>query len=117
MIAHDGRKICVGWSDYELLWLRAAITNGSRRRDFMDISDLSGRSYEAVRDKASSLLREALAEEESKRKAAAIVTFAARKAARNKSRIADDASAIKWPTPAQLMPGSTRVRTYNGWTT
>jgi hypothetical protein len=49
MIASDGRRVNVGWSAHEILWLEAAIENGAHHSDLEDIAALSCRSYEAVK--------------------------------------------------------------------
>lgn len=107
MIAHDGRKICVGWADHEIIWLRAAIEAGMRRQDVHDIAALSGRSANAIRDMAYKLRVKDRAAELQTRKAERI-------AAKNEVPILAP-SRIALPTMAQRMAGSTRLRTYNAW--
>lgn len=110
MIDRRGYRVAVGYSAHEILWLRAAISTGRRRADLQDISELTGRSVECLRQ-MSYKIREADRLEE---KAARIVKALA---AAPKPPVRDDVPSLSYPTMAQLMSGSTRVRTYNGWTT
>jgi hypothetical protein len=106
MIRNYGKHIKVAYSESEILMLRAAISLGCNRKDLQDIADMKGRTLEATRQMAYTLRKQDL--------------LAARAAARVRApqvTIIVDESAIPYPTPAQLMSGSTRVRTYNGWTT
>jgi hypothetical protein len=115
MIAHDGRKICVGWSDREILWLRALIATGVQLGDCKDVSGMMDppRTPFAIRDMAYKLRKDDLALEWDWRTATR-----ERKAAERRAHLSvTEPSSLKWPTPAQLMAGSTRVRTYNGRTT
>jgi hypothetical protein len=107
MIRNYGKHIKVAWSASELLWLRAAISLGCKRKDLQDIADMKGRTLGATRTMAYTIRRQDI--------------LAARAAASVRAPQATvivlvDESTIPWPTPAQLA-GSTRVRTYNGRTT
>jgi hypothetical protein len=103
MIRNYGKHIKVAWSASELLWLRAAISLGCKRKDLQDIADMKGRTLEATRTMAYTI-----------RKQDILAARAAASVRAPHAALLVDESAIPWPTPAQLMAGSTRVRTYNG---
>ena len=46
-----GKPIAVGWSEHELVWLRAAMSLpfGERMAAFRDIADMTGRTTAAVK--------------------------------------------------------------------
>jgi hypothetical protein len=51
MIDRWGRRINVGWADYEVLWVEAAVTLPTRIERYAayeDISAMTGRSFAAV---------------------------------------------------------------------
>lgn len=52
MIDRNGRRVNIGWSQEEMIWLEAAIELGCERADLEDIADMSGRSFEAVKQMA-----------------------------------------------------------------
>jgi hypothetical protein len=111
MIRNYGKHIKVAYSESEILMLRAAISLGCNRKDLQDIADLRGRTFENVQAAAYKL-------RDADREAARIAQFRSSHFRPVKSaKPVVDESAIPWPTPAQLMSGSTRVRTYNGRTT
>jgi 2-polyprenyl-6-methoxyphenol hydroxylase-like FAD-dependent oxidoreductase len=54
MIDRFGDPIRVGWPEYQILWLRAALDlpKPERAAAFQDIADMTGRTLSAVRDRA-----------------------------------------------------------------
>lgn len=57
MIDRFGRKIQVGWSDHEELWVEAALTlkGDDRIAALWDIAELTGRGIHNVRAKAQAI--------------------------------------------------------------
>ena len=57
MIDRHGRPIRIGWSDVELLYIRAALTltRTERLSAYRDISELTGRSMKAIANRAGIL--------------------------------------------------------------
>lgn len=59
MIGSDGKKVFVGWSRHEILWVRAALdsrlTRFERAGAFEDIAAMTGRSFATVRGYAYGL--------------------------------------------------------------
>jgi len=57
MIDRFNNRVSVAWSEYELEWLRAALTLDKRERcaAYRDIASMSGRGLEAVRRAASTI--------------------------------------------------------------
>ena len=57
MIDRWGSPIRIGWSDHQILWIRAAMTlDGHERHEAIrDIADLVGRSYASVWGKVRAL--------------------------------------------------------------
>lgn len=65
MIDHAGEDILVGWPDHHLVWIEAALTLALKERlaAYQDISDLTGRTFTAVRQKGYWLAEKRQAEQ------------------------------------------------------
>lgn len=98
MVGYDGNEVNVGWAEHEILWVRAAISQGCRVEDFTDIASISGRTLGAVRDMAYKL-----------RRTETPVTVRAAKqrrtVAQSKPLAPPIAAPIRQLTPAELMAG------------
>jgi hypothetical protein len=57
MIDRYGIPIYIGWADHEVIWLQAAMTldHGERLEAYQDIASMSGRTFKAVKQKASDM--------------------------------------------------------------
>jgi len=51
MVDRYGNTIVIGWSVTEELWLEAIIKMGSQRAHLIELSELTGRSLEAIKQK------------------------------------------------------------------
>ncbi len=63
MLDRFGRTICVGWHPHEDLWVRAAMTlsPAEKRAAYADISAMTGRTYDGIVKRATSLRKYDLA--------------------------------------------------------
>jgi hypothetical protein len=91
MIRNYGKHIKVAWSASELLWLRAAISLGCKRKDLQDIADMKGRTLEATRTMAYTIRKQDI--------------LAARASANVRAphaAVLVDESTIPWPTLGRI---------------
>ena len=107
MIDRWGKTICVGWPAHHIIWLDAALSLAGEQRTsaFLDIAELTGRSFCAVRNKAYAVLQNKLDTLIAERAAVHKSTHAAMVARRDAQRLAKamPPSSITAPSKARLM--------------